>query len=431
VQMHVDHGQIFRPITKATLRLTPETARQATDEAIRLALAERPGPVHLDLPVDVAEAPDKGTGGTDGTEGVRGFAPASIPLPSAASLRRAAALLQQARKPLLVLGLGLTRARAQEELARFLQRHRLPVLTTFMAKGLVPEDSPLCAGVLGGRKDRLQELLAQADLIVAVGYDPVEVAPEEWAPPGMPILRLDTVPADLGPLYPVAGDCLGDLRCALAYLAEVPPCHHAWNLDTLRRGTWEALATDLAQVKGFAPHHVLEALREALPRDGILACDVGAHAHLVRQFWPAYEPGTLLVSNGWSSMGFGIPAAIAARLILPRRRVACLVGDGGLLMMMGELWTAARLRLPVVFTALVDGELTLIRHRQERKGVPIHGTALFPPDAAPIRLSGGGVTGVIAHSLEGYRRALREAFARDHPTLIQAVVDPAEYRLLV
>jgi acetolactate synthase-1/2/3 large subunit len=427
VQMHVDHTQLFGSITKATLRLSPNNISEAVDTAIRIAATERPGPVHLDLSVDVAEAAWKGQ-----DRSIRDFHPQAVAVsPSVADFDQAAALMSQASYPVIVLGLSMVRAKAFTELARFLERHGTPVLTTFMAKGLVAEDSPLCVGVLGsGSNERLRDFLARADLIVALGYDPVEVTLEDWAP-SVPIVRADTVPSDLGPDYAVACDLVGDLKIMVGRLAELPPLSHKWDLSTLRRHTWQSLESLTAAVSGFAPHHVLKVLRQTLPRDGILTCDVGAHAHLVRQLWQAYEPGTLLVSNGWSSMGFSIPAAISAKLLAPQRQVACLTGDGGFLMMMGELWTAARLRLPIIFTVLLDRQLSLIRIRQERKGLSQYGTELFEAPAEPIQLSGGGVSGIVVSTEEEYRNALNEALARDHPTVIQALVDPSEYQFVV
>lgn len=428
VQMHVDHAQLFRPITKATLRPSPDNISEAVDTAIRIAAAERPGPVHLDLSVDVAGAAWKGQG-----RSTQDFHPQTVTVsPLITDFDQASALMNQASYPVTILGLSMVRAGASAELARFLERHRMPVLTTFMAKGLVAEDSLLCVGVLGGnRNERLGHFLDQVDLIVALGYDPVEVALEDWAPRGVPIVRADTVPSDLGADCPVACDLVGDLKTTVGRLAQLPSLSHKWDLNTLRKHTWQSLESLATTVSGFAPHHVLEILRETLPRDGILACDVGAHAHLVRQLWQAYEPGTLLVSNGWSSMGFSIPAAISAKLLSPQRQVACLTGDGGFLMMMGELWTAARLRLPIVFTVLLDRHLSLIRIRQDRKGLLEYGTELFQTPGEPIRISGGGVTGVVVSTKQEYRDALNEALARDHPTVIQALVDPSEYQFVV
>jgi acetolactate synthase-1/2/3 large subunit len=180
----------------------------------------------------------------------------------------------------------------------------------------------------------------------------------------------------------------------------------------------------------FAPHHVVVAMRDLLAQDGILAVDVGAHTHLVAQLWDPLGPGNLLVSNGWSSMGFGIPAAIAAKLARPDRQVVACVGDGGYLMMVGEINTAVRLNLPVVFVVLRDRYLSLIRVKQTRRqfawsGVQLYGDTYRPSDT----LFGAPV--VLAESEAAFRSAFAQALAASGPTVIEAVVDPSEYDELI
>ena len=171
-------------------------------------------------------------------------------------------------------------------------------------------------------------------------------------------------------------------------------------------------------------------LREVLPPDGILTCDVGAHLHVIGQLWQTPAPGSLLMTNGWSSMGFGIPAAIAAKLCLPDRPVACVVGDGGFLMMVGEMATAKRLGVSVVFVLLTDHSLELIRIKQERKSYAIYGTPLHG-DGYDSAHTFFGVPVLQAHDAASYRSALDEAFAAGGPVIVEAFVDPREYGELV
>ena len=182
--------------------------------------------------------------------------------------------------------------------------------------------------------------------------------------------------------------------------------------------------------ENFAPHHVVVAMRELLAQDGILAVDVGAHTHLVAQLWDPLGPGNLLVSNGWSSMGFGIPAAIAAKLACPDRQVVACVGDGGYLMMVGEINTAVRLNLPVVFVVLRDRYLSLIRVKQTRRrfawsGVQLYGDTYRPSDT----LFGAPV--VVAETEAAFRSAFAQALSSAGPVVIEAVVDPSEYDELI
>ena len=180
----------------------------------------------------------------------------------------------------------------------------------------------------------------------------------------------------------------------------------------------------------FDPRAVLSGLREKLPRDGIMTCDVGAHLHLIGQVWKTYSPECQLMTNGGSSMGFGIPAAIAAKLCLPQRDVVCVTGDGGFLMMAGEMTTAARLGTKVVFVVMSDQNLSLIRIKQERKGYPCYGTPLY----SYRYVSASNVFGVPVLAVDNssdYQRALNEAFVGTGPVIIEAIVKKEDYAEII
>jgi acetolactate synthase-1/2/3 large subunit len=221
-----------------------------------------------------------------------------------------------------------------------------------------------------------------------------------------------------------------DLRAAVEQLATFPKCANAWDLQALaqrRAQMFAALTPDTSQ---FSPHHILDIIRELMPRDGILTCDVGAHTHLIGQLWRPYAPGNFIMTNGWSAMGFGIPAALAAKLCLPERAVACVTGDGGFLMMVGEMATAARLGLPVVFVVLTDRNLQLIKIKQERKGYPQYGTALYTEAYRPAPQY-FGVPVVTASDPQAFHEAFATALAMSGPAIVEAVVDPNEYDALI
>lgn len=176
----------------------------------------------------------------------------------------------------------------------------------------------------------------------------------------------------------------------------------------------------------FGPKAALAVLREVLPKDGIMTCDVGAHTHLIGQQWPTPAPGLQIMTNGWSTMGFGLPAAIAAKLTCPDKEVCAVVGDGGFLMTVGELATAIRYGVKIVVVLLTDNDLALIRIKQEKKGKPIYGT--------PVRAKGavgeGNLFGVpvrTAADPSSFRRLLQEAFAGEGPVVVEALVDSREY----
>jgi acetolactate synthase-1/2/3 large subunit len=181
---------------------------------------------------------------------------------------------------------------------------------------------------------------------------------------------------------------------------------------------------------GFGPTAVLEELRAALPPGGIMTCDVGSHTHLIGQAWRTPGPYRQLMSNGWSSMGFGVPAAIGAKVAEPETPVACVTGDGGFLMMSGEMATARRLGLPIVFIVLVDHSLELIRLKQGKRGRVTEDTLLCSPDRPPADTI-CGVPAVRVADREALRSALREGFSGSGPLVIEAAIDAAEYRDLI
>jgi acetolactate synthase-1/2/3 large subunit len=274
------------------------------------------------------------------------------------------------------------------------------------------------------------EVYRQADLVLAVGYDPVEFNYEDWLPDA-PLIHVDNRPADVesepaGGLVNLIGDPAGTLR----RLAAEPSRLSAWGSADLARHRG-ALAEALTPPPGsFGPRAVLAALRDALPENGILTCDVGAHTHLIGQAWSANHPDELIMTNGWSSMGFGLPAAVAAKICRPDRPVAAVIGDGGFLMSAGELAAAARLKLGLVVVVLVDHGLSLIRVKQRRSGCEDQAVEGWPA---------GGLTGdrlfgaqlETARNLDELRGALQSGWNHQRPCVIQVFVDGREYHRLI
>jgi acetolactate synthase I/II/III large subunit len=428
VQMQVDHQAIFAPLTKWTTELEAASADETVQQAVRIAEAEQPGPVHLDLPEDVAEEESFWRGPSRLRPR---SAPAGYGVASPESLDRAEAALRSARFPLVAVGLTMNRAGATDVLRSFVEKHRLPVVSTMMAKGHVPEAGGHFVGVVGrARRDVVAEHCRPADLVIAIGYDPVEFNYEDWVRGDIPIVHVDTVPADLAATHTLACNVVGDIRHSLERLTAAAPLTHSWDMAALpahRRRLADALQP---HQESFAPHHVVVAMRDLLAEDGVLAVDVGAHTHLVAQLWDPRGPGNLLVSNGWSSMGFAIPAAIAAKLVCRDRQVVACAGDGGYLMMVGEINTAVRLNLPVVFVVLRDRYLSLIRVKQTRRrfawsGVQLYGDTYRPSDT----LFGAPV--VVVETETAFRGAFARALSSNGPVVIEAVVDPSEYDELV
>lgn len=426
-QMNIDHQSLFRPITKWTTRLMAGAVRQTLCDVLRIARSEVPGPVHLGIPAGVAtdEAPPE--------EPCHDVSPAEIPPPGEASLNAMENLFRRSRKPLVAVGITAVRSSLRDTLGAMLKKHGIPAIQTPMAKGMIPEDHPSYAGVLAhALSDRVAETYRQADLIVGVGYDPVELNYEEWIPDA-PLVHIDTVPADIDQYdeHEVL-NVVGNVKTALLRLLDCDCGAKDWDLAALatrRQDIFESLSPEPDH---FGPKTVLALLRDILPADGIMTCDVGAHLHLIGQQWKTPAPHCQLMTNGGSSMGYAIPAAIGAKLSCPHRPVCCVVGDGGFMMMAGELATAVRLGTKVIFVLVSDGSLSLIRIKQERKAYARYGTTLRR-DSDDYRSGSSffGVPVIAATSREEYKRALTEAFEAEGPVVIEAFVETGGYDSLV
>jgi acetolactate synthase-1/2/3 large subunit len=420
IQMWIDHHTLFKPITKATLPLARGRIAETMTEAIALALSEPKGPVHLDLPEDVALAATN--------EAVAAPAqPARLaPAPDAA-ITRAAELLAGARRPIAVLGSTAMRVADPQLLRRVIERHGLPFATTTMAKGMIDEDHPLALGCIERACRQVQrKFLGSADLIVGLGYDTVEVEYEAWIG-DRPLLQIDIEPADVTPSVKLVHQVTGDLDASLARLAALPPAANLWSSEALaaHRRSFQAALRPAAP--SFTAHAAIDAVRRALPGEGVLAFDVGAHTHQIASQWTAHAPKTFHITNGWSSMGFALPAAIAAKLARPDLPVVCLLGDGCFQMTCGEVATAKRLGITLPVVVLDDRWLALIKVKQIRRQFPLYGTELQAEDYRAPPAHYFGVPALAANSDAALEAAVRTALAAKGPTVIEAMVDSEHY----
>ncbi len=420
LQMYIDHHALFAPITKATLPLRRGTVAATVADAIRIALSEPQGPVHLDLPEDVALAPAE--------DEVPDFDPPTGPADAPDdAIRRAGEILAGARRPLAVIGASALRLADHGVLRTLVERHDLPFFTTTMTKGLIDDAHPLALGCIERScRQHQRALLNSADLIVGLGYDTIEVEYEAWIG-DVPLLQIDIEPVDVADSVTVAHQVTGALGPSLARLAALPAAANDWTRDALdqHRNTFARLLRPPAD--GFTGYQAIDAVRRALPAEGVLAFDVGAHTHQIASQWPAPAPRSLLITNGWSSMGFGLPAAIGAKLAAPDRPVVCLLGDGCFQMTCGEVATARRLGLSLPVVVLDDRWLGLIRVKQMRRQYGIYGTELqsAPYDEPPAHYFGVPAVGV--RDADALQKAVSRALDRPGPTVIEAVVDTEHY----
>jgi acetolactate synthase-1/2/3 large subunit len=420
--MRIDHHALFKPLTKATFPLRDGEVAKTLAMALSLASNEPPGPVHLDLAEDIAIA--DATAHEERPRSVAPLADLSTHLSAVA-----ADALSKARRPLLVTGLTFTRIKQSDSLLQFIERQNLPFVSTLHAKGFLPESHSHWAGVIGrARRTDVKAFTDKADLIIAVGYDPVEMNYEEWVG-NTPLIHVSTEAAEGGERLRLLWNYPCDIDRAVAVLGDLAPSSHDWSaqeFESHRRALERALRPS---ADGFTAQQLFDIVRDKLPREGILSYDVGAHTHQIATQWRTDEPKTLLATNGWSSMGYGMPAAYAAKLVYSERPIICIVGDGGFQMTAGELALARRLKLAVPVIVLNDGWLGLMKIKQERKQYPLSGVylgALIDPPAHYF-----GVPCRAAKNAQDFRDALDWTLSLHGPSIIEAFINPESYSTTV
>jgi acetolactate synthase-1/2/3 large subunit len=410
----LDQPALFAPITNWTTRLTSASAPATLDLAIAKAWNPRPGPVHIDCVAD--------------TDSADTAARASEPPPARsgnshhADRDRVDAILAAARRPIVLAGLGARRPADAEAVRNLIERHRLPALVTYKAKGVVP-DQHRCFGGVFTHATLEKALIDQSDLILGIGLDPVELLPRPWTY-AQPVLYIGAWSVSSAHV-PFAAQLVGDVATTVADVS-ARLATSQWDLDDLRRSVERQRRVIDIPTGGLSAQRVVAIAAERFAARCRVTVDAGAHMFAATMLWPAAAPGQLLISNGLSTMGFALPAAIGAAVADGGRRVVALTGDGGLLMCAGELLTAARERLPIVVVVFNDASLSLIEIKQQRKQYRPAGVELGAVNWRAIA-EGFGVTAFAAANGREFERALEQATAVDGPSLIDARIDRHNY----
>jgi acetolactate synthase-1/2/3 large subunit len=446
-QMNIDHQALFRPLTKATFRLTAGGAGEIITNSLHIANEEYPGPVHLGLPADLAgrdasgaaETRRSASGAAETGRSASGAAETGRSVSGPADSgrtrndsrhyhtdERIRVLLASSKKPLLAAGLTAMRAGAGPMLLKFLEKNRVPVVVTPMAKGVIPSDHPCFAGVLfHALSDRLKRLTRETDLVIGLGYDPVEYNYESWMP-NVPLVHFDTIKSDPG----IRG-ALSSASPPGMWFEELSMLSGSPDMMLLAQQVREEIRYLLhGAAADLNPVTALSLLQDMLPPDTIVTADVGSHLHLLGQMWKVPAAGRLIMTNGWSSMGFALPAAIAAALERPDLPVVCVTGDGGLLMHAGEMMTARRLGLGITVVVLSDGELNLIKIKESWRGMTPYGTRLYENTLFGTD-SFLGTDVVHVTDAGAMRSAVNRAINSRSGLIIEAAVDPSVYGELI
>jgi acetolactate synthase-1/2/3 large subunit len=417
----VDVVASMRPLTKLSRQIvSPATIPTLVRDSFRVAEEERPGPVHLELPEDIAH---------ETCEPVPMVPPhpVELSLANAGALDRAAEMILRAERPLLMLGAAASRPRSTSDLAQFVLRTGIPYFTTQMGKGTVPGGTDLYMGTAAlSERDYVHEAIERADLIIAIGHDTVEKPPFIMGRDGPNVIHVGYQPAHVEQVYFPQAEIIGDLGPSLRLLADrvegrIP---HAQALLKLRDGILSRI-TARATEDRLTPQRLVHDVRGVMPPDGIVALDNGMYKIWFARNYRTRVANTLLLDNALATMGAGLPSAMMAALMYPKRRVMAVCGDGGFMMNSQELETAVRLKLDLVVLIIEDHAFGMIRWKQAVDEFADFGMTFGNPDfvryaeAYGAKATRVSAAGELAPALEG-------AFAGGGVHLVIVPVDYSE-----
>ncbi|HEV8469718.1 MAG TPA: acetolactate synthase large subunit [Candidatus Limnocylindria bacterium] len=420
---YLDIVRMFGPVTKWSTRISvPEATPEVVRKAFRLARLEKPGATHIELPEDIA---------ADNVD----MAPLEVrrttyPRAQEAAIKRALELVKQARSPVILAGNGVARRHAAghpavDALRRFVKRSGIYATHTYMAKGVLDPYGPHSLPPAGLQRPgadlaNIPEL-ANADLVLAIGYDLVEWSPSLWNPKrDKVVVHVDSTAAELDGHYQPSVEVVGELDESLSELAEQAEAR----TDRQPRAVAKHASVRRDAPAPLAPEHVVAALREALAPDDIVVSDVGAHKVWLARLYPTPVPNTVVVSNGLASMGIALPGAIAAKLVFPDRKVVAFSGDGGFLMNVQELETAKRLGTAIVCIVLVDDRLGVIEANERRLFGRAFATEFGNPGFVELARA-FGIAGFAVPTSRELFPTLRRALDLGEPALVAV---PWDYR---
>ncbi|HEV8656369.1 MAG TPA: thiamine pyrophosphate-binding protein [Candidatus Limnocylindria bacterium] len=411
---------LYSSISRGTIRLTAANVATELPQAFDRALQHPQGPVYMTFPSGEMIKDAAGTPEPRGASAAR-----RVP-----DLGGAERMIAGARRPMMIAGLGLTNVCGEDAFMRAVTSLGTPVADTPQSRGCIPSDHELYVGTFATHRDAAVTDLANAsDLVIAVGLDSVEfLKPWQLKPP---VLALAEAEAGNDPAIPATTAIDGPLPAMLERLARVRPAG-AWPRDEVAayrtRFLGSLMPPNSDEGRGrMWPQTVVATLREILPDDGVVSVDVGSHKLLMVLQWPVRRPRTFLSSSGLSSMGTGVPFALAAKLAQPEHPVVAVIGDGGFLMYAGEMATLARLGVPVVIVVMADAALYSIKIKQVRRSYAPTGTEIVPEVGIADVARSFGLQAERVSSAAALAGALRRALGADRPTVVEALIDPAGY----
>ena len=427
----MDVVAMFGPVTKwAQTVFHQDTIPEIVRKSVRLARSEKPGATLIELPEDIASRETE----KKPMEPIR----FRRPVPDDKALDRAWAAIKSAKRPVILAGNGCIRKRASKQLRLFCEKTRIGVVSTFMAKGCVDMDADYCLYTAGLQaKDWVFLAIEAADLIVTLGFDMVEYHPRLWNPDGeKAVIHIDFQPAEIDENYHPHLEVIGDLAHTLWMLNERVDSEGPPTFDlSYQRQARDDMYRELSQYKdddtegSIRPQKVLWDCRQVMAPHDILLSDVGAHKLWIARHYQCHEPNTCLIPNGFCSMGFALPGAIAANLVAPQQRVLAICGDAGFLMNVQEMATARRMNSNIVAMVWEDNAYGLIAWKQTDHFGKHTDLAFNNPDWALLAQSFGW-HGHMVNSSRDLVETLETAFTEQGPSLVVVPIDYRENGLL-
>ena len=427
---YMDVVSMFKPVTKwAQAVLHPDNIPEIVRKAFKIATTEKPGAAHIELAEDIAQLDTETT-----------------PIPAQRTRRAVPAdkvvdqaweLIKSARRPVILAGNGTIRKRASKQLRLFCEQTGIGVASTFMAKGCVDMDSEHCLYTIGLQgKDYVACAVDAADLVICLGYDMVEYHPRLWNESGdKTIVHIDFLAAEVDENYRVAVDVVGDLAHTLWMLNERAVSDQVSFNTTQQKAVRRDMSAEFAVHKDddtnglIRPQKAIWDARQVMGPHDVLLSDVGAHKMWVARYYQCHEPNTCLIPNGFCSMGFALPGAIAAQRALPDRRIMAVCGDAGFLMNVQEMETAVRIGSNIVVMIWEDHEYGLIAWKQQNEFGRHTDLSFGNPDFVTLAQSFGWNGYRVEKSVE-LRSTLEEAFRVEGPSLVVIPIDYRENALL-
>jgi len=414
----IDIVSLMRPITKNSVSIIdPGAIPTVVRNAFKLAQAERPGAVHVELPEDVAGSQ------TDSRVQKRGYT--RRPAPDLKALTRAAELINKAKHPLVLIAAGANRHLVNRELTQFIEHTGIYAAHTQMGKGVLSDESQYSLFAAGiHRRDYVNCGIEQADVIITIGYTIVEYPPYVWNQNlGKKIIHIDFTEAEVDKYYDPDVDLVGDIAGSLRQLGEMITRRKS---DEMFKGMREFLDRKLSfnfkKQYPLTPQEVVWHVREALSHEDILCLDNGIYKLWFSRLYRTYRPNTLLLDNALATMGAGLPAGIMAKMLMPDRNVLAIAGDSGFMMNSRELETALRYNIPLVILVLNDNAFGFIKWEQQSKGFPSFALDYSNPDFVKYAESYGAV-GMKVKDGDDLSQLLRKAFLLKKTVLIECPID--------